>query len=101
MLTPRYQQITLNSADRKNKLQQILSPNPDDEGVWIHQDAWFHLGKFDKDSTLTYNLKKEGNGVYAFILSGKLTINGQELDTRDGFGIWNSQFIRNKNNNRS
>jgi hypothetical protein len=27
-----------------NKLQQILSPNPEDEGVWIHQDAWFHIG---------------------------------------------------------
>lgn len=93
---PRYQQITLNSADRKNKLQQILSPNPEDEGVWIHQDAWFHLGKFDKDSSITYNLKKEGNGVYAFILSGKLTINGQELDTRDGFGIWNINSIEIK-----
>jgi redox-sensitive bicupin YhaK (pirin superfamily) len=51
----------------------------------IHQDAWFHLGKFDKEVTATY---KEGNGVYAFILSGNITINGQELETRDGFGIW-------------
>ncbi|MGO4819213.1 pirin family protein [Flavobacterium sp. W22_SRS_FP1] len=86
---PRYQQITLNPEDRKNKLQQILSPNAEDNGVWIHQDAWFHLGKFDQDVTATYNLKKEGNGVYAFILSGKLNIAGQELETRDGFGIWN------------
>ena len=87
-VTPRYQQISLNKEDRNNKLQQILSPNPDDDGVWIHQDAWFHMGKFDKGTTTTYNIKKEGNGVYAFILSGILTINGQELDTRDGFGIW-------------
>jgi redox-sensitive bicupin YhaK (pirin superfamily) len=86
---PRYQQITLNPEDRKNKFQQILSPNAEDNGVWIHQDAWFHLGKFDQDFTATYSLKKEGNGVYAFILSGKLNIAGQELETRDGFGIWN------------
>jgi hypothetical protein len=85
---PRYQQVTLNPEDRKNKLQQILSPNAEDEGVWIHQDAWFHLGTFDQGVTATYNLKKEGNGVYAFILSGNITINGQELETRDGFGIW-------------
>jgi hypothetical protein len=84
---PRYQQVTLNPEDRKNKLQQILSPNAEDEGVWIHQDAWFHLGTFDQGVTATYNLKKEGNGVYAFILSGNITINGQELETRDGFGI--------------
>jgi redox-sensitive bicupin YhaK (pirin superfamily) len=46
------------------------------------------LGKFDKGVTTTYSLKKEGNGVYAFILSGKVTIDGQELETRDGLGIW-------------
>jgi redox-sensitive bicupin YhaK (pirin superfamily) len=90
---PRYQQITLNPEDRNNKLQQILSPNADDAGVWIHQDAWFHLGKFDKDTATTYELKKEGNGVYAFILSGTVTINGQELETRDGFGIWDTATL--------
>jgi redox-sensitive bicupin YhaK (pirin superfamily) len=87
-IEPRYQQISLNPEERKNKLQQILSPNAEDEGVWIHQDAWFHLGKFDKGIATTYSLKKEGSGVYAFILSGNVMINGQELETRDGFGIW-------------
>jgi redox-sensitive bicupin YhaK (pirin superfamily) len=93
---PRYQQITLNPEDRKNKLQQILSPNAGDAGVWIHQDAWFYLGKFDKEVTATYDLKKEGNGVYAFILSGNVTINGQELETRDGFGIWDTTSLEIK-----
>jgi redox-sensitive bicupin YhaK (pirin superfamily) len=93
---PRYQQISLNTEDRKNKLQQILSPNADDSGVWIHQDAWFHLGKFDKDVSVNYDLKKEGNGVYAFILSGTITINGQQLETRDGFGIWNTNSLEIK-----
>ena len=92
-VAPRYQQITLNPEDRKNKLQQILSPNADDSGVWIHQDAWFHLGKFDKGVSATYDFKKEGNGVYAFILSGTITINGQEVETRDGFGIWNTNSL--------
>jgi len=85
---PRYDQITLNTADRHNRLQQVLSPNPDDEGVWIYQNAWFHLGKFDKGVSTEYQLKARGNGVYAFILSGDITINGQALNSRDGFGIW-------------
>jgi len=85
---PRYDQITLNIADRHNKLQQILSPNPEDAGVWIYQNAWFHLGKFDKGVSTEYNIKAKGNGVYAFVLSGNLTINNQELESRDGFGIW-------------
>jgi redox-sensitive bicupin YhaK (pirin superfamily) len=85
---PRYDQITLNHSDRHNKLQQILSPDPDDAGVWIYQKAWFHLGQFDKGFSADYNIKSKGDGVYAFILSGEVTINNQELNSRDGFGIW-------------
>jgi redox-sensitive bicupin YhaK (pirin superfamily) len=92
-VTPRYDQITLNLADRKNKLQQILSPNPDDEGVWIHQDAWFHLADFDQGVTADYTIKKSGNGVYAFVLRGDITINDQPLNTRDGLGIWDTDKI--------
>lgn len=87
-VTPRYDQISLNVEDRHNKLQQILSPNADDEGVWIHQDAWFHLGHFDQGFVSDYKIKKQGNGVYAFILSGDVEINGNLLNTRDGLGIW-------------
>jgi redox-sensitive bicupin YhaK (pirin superfamily) len=87
---PRYDQITLNLADRENKLQQVLSPNADDAGVWIHQDAWFNLGKFDKGISTEYTIHKEGNGVYAFVLSGQVEINGQQLNNRDAMGIWDT-----------
>ncbi|HEX9980035.1 MAG TPA: pirin family protein [Flavobacterium sp.] len=91
---PRYDQITLNEEDRINKFQQILSPDVNDEGVWINQDAWFHLGKFEKGLAAQYNIKKSGNGVYAFILNGDVTINGQQLNSRDGFGIWNIDSLQ-------
>lgn len=92
-VTPRYDQITLDVADRHNKLQQILSPNADDAGVWIYQNAWFYLGKFDKGVSAEYKIKTQGNGVYAFILSGDVTIDNQPLETRDGFGIWDTDSI--------
>ena len=97
-VTPRYDQITLNSEDRHNKFQQVLSPNPEDEGVWIHQNAWFHMGNLDKGVSADYTLKAPGNGVYAFILKGDVTIDGQELNTRDGFGIWDTDKISIKAN---
>jgi quercetin 2,3-dioxygenase len=87
-VTPRYDQITLNIEDRHNRLQQILSPDPEDEGVWIYQNAWFHLGKFDKGTIAEYNIKADDNGVYAFILNGDVTINDQQLSKRDGMGTW-------------
>lgn len=92
-VAPRYDQITLDLNDRHNKFQQILSPNADDAGVWIHQDAWFHLGKFDKGFQTEYAIKKSGNGVYAFILNGDITINGIQLNSRDGLGIWETELL--------
>lgn len=87
-VTPRYQQLTLNVADRHNRFQQVLSPDPNDEGVWIYQDAWFFLGNFDASFSTNYQVKKAGNGVYIFIIEGQATINGQKLSRRDGLGIW-------------
>jgi redox-sensitive bicupin YhaK (pirin superfamily) len=84
---PRYQQITLDVNERKNRLQQVLSPNPDDEGVWIHQNAWFFMGNWDKDHTETYKLKDNRNGVYLMVISGSVEVNGQVLDNRDAMGI--------------
>jgi len=89
-VTPRYDQITLDLNDRQNKLQQILSPNPEDDGVWIQQDAWFHIGKFNKDFSISYELKKPGNGIYAFVLKGDFTIGNTALQERDGLGIWDT-----------
>jgi redox-sensitive bicupin YhaK (pirin superfamily) len=92
-VTPRYDQITLNIEDRNNKLQQILSPSPADEGVWIHQNAWFHMGKFDNEQTENYTLRNKENGIYIFLLEGRLSINGQELERRDGLGIKKTEVI--------
>ncbi|WBA41766.1 pirin family protein [Hymenobacter canadensis] len=87
---PRYDQQSFRAADRHNQFQQVLSPDPDDAGVWIHQDAWFHLADFDAGFNADYQVKRPGNGVYVFVLEGDATINGQALHTRDGFGIWDT-----------
>jgi len=85
---PRYDQISLKDIKKENAFYQILSPNPKDQGVWIHQDAWFHLGDFESGNETTYTLKKKGNGVYVFVLEGEAKINNQLLGKRDGYGIW-------------
>jgi hypothetical protein len=90
---PRYDQISISSIKKDNQFYQILSPSQNDAGVWIHQDAWFHLGEFTKGKTDEYKLKKEGNGMYAFILEGSVEINGEALGTRDGFGAWDTDSI--------
>ena len=89
-VTPRYSQISLKIEDRHNNFQQIISPNPDDEGAWINQNAWFSMGNFDSGFETTYNLKSSQNGVYIFVLEGEIEVDGQTLTKRDGLGIWDT-----------
>ena len=93
-VAPRYDQLSLKMEERKNKLQQILSPNADDAGVWIHQNAWFHLADFDKDFSSEYAFKDSRNGLYIFNLKGNIKINDITLNTRDGLGIWNTTSVK-------
>lgn len=93
-VTPRYDQITLNVEDRHNKLQQILSPNAEDAGVWIHQNAWFYMGDFDKNFTTNYKVHDKKNGLYVFVLKGNIAVGEQNLETRDGYGIWNFDSVK-------
>ena len=95
-VAPRYQQITLDKSLQKNNFAQILSPNQDDEGVWIHQDAWFYLSDFDAGFSKKLVLKKAGKGFYIMTIEGVIEVNGEKLEKRDALGIWNTNEIEVK-----
>jgi len=90
---PRYSQISIEGLAKPDELYQIVSPNPEDDGAWIGQQAWFHLGDLSKDWEGEYNLKGSNHGVYAFVIEGKVTIAGQTLNRRDGLGIYETSKI--------
>jgi redox-sensitive bicupin YhaK (pirin superfamily) len=86
-VTPRYDQMSIDSLRKKNSLYQVVSPNPNDAGMWIHQQAWFYLGEFDHDTSFAYEMHKEKNGVYAFVIDGHFTIDQHPLERRDALGV--------------
>lgn len=91
-IPPRYEQKTFHPADRNNTILTVVAPdNPN--AVWINQDAWFSLGKLDKDVTASYAVKLSGNGVYAFVLEGSVTVNGHTLGKRDALGVWDTTTL--------
>ncbi|MFP4471696.1 MAG: pirin family protein [Bacteroidales bacterium] len=90
---PRYDQISLQNIEKPNDFYQILSPNKADQGVWIYQDAWFSMGKFEPGSTTTYKMHQPGNGVYFFVIEGEAGIAGTTCGRRDGLGIWDTEEI--------
>lgn len=98
---PRYQQITLDKSLQKNDFAQILSPNETDEGVWIHQDAWFYMSDFDKDFSKKLSLKKAENGFYIMTIEGEIQVNGEVLEKRDALGMWETSEIEIKANSNA
>lgn len=92
-VAPRYQQIALDQLMQPNQFNQILSPDPDDAGVWIHQQAWFSLGRFDQGISKNYPLHGENQGVYIFVIAGEVSVNTKTLHHRDGLGIWDTPNV--------
>ena len=92
-IPPRYEQKTVKPEDRVNNLLTVVSPEKEGQGVWINQDAWFQLGTLKKGFQTEYTIKKKGNGVYAFVLEGDVTVSGQKLNKRDGLGVSDTDTI--------
>lgn len=92
-VAPRYQQVRMDDIMQPNKFNQVLSPNADDAGVWIHQNAWFSMGDFEQGVTQNYTLNDANNGVYVFVIEGSVTINNNVLNTRDGLGVWDTKSM--------
>lgn len=91
-IEPRYQQKSFKPEDRLNQVLTVVAPD-DENAVWINQDAWFSLANLEAGVEKTYQIKRKENGVYAFIIGGQVTINGEQLDARDGLGIWETDTI--------
>jgi hypothetical protein len=92
-IQPRYEQRSFLPENRINKLQVVVSPLQDNGSVFINQDAWFSLGNLKKGLNENYTVRKSGNGVYAFVIQGEVTINGEKLGTRDGLGVWDTDKL--------
>ena len=90
-VTPRYDQKNLKELQKMNSLYPIVTPNKSGTGMWIHQDAWLHMGHFNKPTSFEYKINKKGNGVYTFVIEGRAKISENTLDKRDALGIWDTE----------
>ncbi|WP_121812192.1 pirin family protein [Mucilaginibacter kameinonensis] len=84
-VNPRYQQISIPPS--QNQLRQVVSPYPDDEGLWVYQRVWIHLGNFEAGASAACNIKHQGDGVYIFLISGEAWIGGYTLQKRDAITV--------------
>ena len=87
-VTPRYDQKSIKELKKPNTLYPIVTPDPNGPAMWIHQDAWFHMGDFNQSTEIEYKINKDGNGVYVFLIEGSAEIAGEAIKKRDALGIW-------------
>lgn len=88
-VTPRYDQKTFLPEHRKNKWQEVIKPDTQQDGdaIFIHQQAWFNLTDLDANNEINYSTKKTGNGAYVFVIDGDVEVAGEKLKRRDAIGI--------------
>lgn len=90
---PRYDQFVMDQNGMDDHFLQLVSPNTDDEGTWIHQQAWIHMAKISQNNTLSYPLKLRSNGVYFIVIEGKVRIGDRILEQKDALGVWETESI--------
>lgn len=84
---PRYEQKAFLLEDRKNKIKTVVSPDGREGSVSINQDAFFSLTDLSEGEFISYQCQHPGNGVYIFVISGEIEIDGRSFKSRDAVGI--------------
>jgi len=85
-LTPGYQQKRFSAADKRGRLQLILSPDGAEGSLQIHQDARVYAGLFDGSERAQLSLERPRH-LYVHLARGRLTVNGQPLEAGDGLRL--------------
>ncbi len=93
-VNPRYDQKHFDEAAKHNQLVTVVAPiGADEEAVQIHQQAWFSLGKFDAGKSISYTVKKPGNGIYLFVIEGSVKTGETILERRDAIALTDTNSL--------
>ncbi len=93
---PRYEQTEFSHEGRKNKLQTVVAPDGREGAVTINQDAFFTLSDLDAGKSVKYDRKISSNGIYLFVISGEVEVNGSKFNQRDGAGFTDVETLNIK-----
>jgi len=89
---PRYQQEHFSEAQKRGRLQLIISPDGADGSLSVRQDARVYAGLFNGDEATTLDLPPDRH-VYIHVARGSVEINGQRLQEGDGARVRDEQRV--------
>jgi hypothetical protein len=92
-VTPRYQQVHFDDAEKRGRLRLIVSPTGEAGSLSVYQDARVYAGLFDGAESDALSLGAE-RYAYVHVARGSLEVNGQRLGDGDGARIRGEPEIR-------
>jgi redox-sensitive bicupin YhaK (pirin superfamily) len=89
--TPSYEEKTFQFP--QNEWMLVVSPDRSHDSLPINQDCYFSLGKFSEGYSTHYRRKSDVNGLFIFVIEGKISVENESLHKRDAIGIENTDEI--------
>lgn len=85
-LPPSYEQKTYPTAEKRNQLRLIASPQGQDGSVTVHQDVNLYASVLDAGEKVVHELSPNRH-VWVQVAQGEITVNGLSLSAGDAAAI--------------
>lgn len=91
-LVPSYEQKAFAAAERLDRLRLVASPDGSEGSLTIQQDARIYLSTLSLGTNLGHRLAV-GRHAWLQVLSGRVALNDQPLETSDGAAVSDEQLL--------
>lgn len=94
-IKPSYDQRSFSSNAQEGKLQLLVCPDnqPEDNALFICQDAWISRGRLESGHSIEYKVRKPGNYIFVFLIEGTLHAQGEQLKRRDALSVRDAEAL--------
>jgi quercetin 2,3-dioxygenase len=92
-LPPEVEQQVFTKQDRTDNLLEVIDPEGGQHIVKVHQNASVYVSHLDPGMEVTHRLGP-GRGVYAYVIGGEATFDGEPVATGDAAKVTDQDSLR-------
>jgi redox-sensitive bicupin YhaK (pirin superfamily) len=92
-LPPEVEQQVFTKQDRTDNLLEVIGPAGGQHIVKVHQNASVYVSHLDPGMEVTHRLGP-GRGVYAYVIGGEATFDGEPVATGDAAKVTDQDSLR-------
>jgi redox-sensitive bicupin YhaK (pirin superfamily) len=92
-LEPSVEQQVFTTEDRTDRLLEVVGPGGGPSLVKVHQDASVWVSRLNPGSEVSHQIG-EGRGVYAYLLDGEASFDGEPVSTGDAAKVSDQDALR-------